>query len=65
MKTIYINEKGKITKRKIKRIAKKINKINIDERVIVAICKELIANDQLIQELNRYKIPILDRKMAF
>jgi len=45
MKTIYINQKGRITKRKIRKIAKKITKISKKEDVAIAICKDLIENE--------------------
>lgn len=65
MKTVYINENGEITKRKIRKIVKKINKIIKKEQVIIAICKNLCENEELLNELEDNKIQILNRKMAF
>jgi len=64
MKTIYINQKGRITKRKIRKIAKKITKISKKEDVAIAICKDLIENEELLQELESGGQIILNRKMA-
>ncbi|MDE5831271.1 MAG: hypothetical protein K2H53_06800 [Clostridia bacterium] len=64
MKTIYINKKGKLTKRKIRKIAKKVHKINKKEAAVIAICKELSQNEELLQELEGKGQIILDRKMA-
>lgn len=61
MKTVYINEKEKITKRKVRKIAKKIEKINKKEEVAVAICNELFENKELIEELKNRKITVLNR----
>lgn len=61
MKTIYINEKGKITKRKIRKITKKICKINKKEEIAVAICKELTNCEELIEELEDNRIMVLNR----
>lgn len=64
MKTIYINKKGRITKRKIRRIAKKISKKSRKEDIAVAICKDLSENEELLKELENTKQVILNRKMA-
>lgn len=64
MKTIYIYQKGKITKRKIRKIAKKISKASKKEDIVVAICKDLSENEELLQELESTKQIILNRKMA-
>ena len=65
MKTIYINENLKLTKRKIRKIAKKIYKKSKKEELVVALCKTLNQNKELIEEIKGYKIEILNRKMAF
>lgn len=64
MKTIYINKKGRITKRKIRKIAKKISKISKKDDIAVAICKDLSENEELLQELESEGQIILNRKMA-
>lgn len=60
MKTIYINEKRKLSTRKIKRIAKKINKINKKNEVAVAVSNNLLENKELINEIESYRIKVLD-----
>ena len=65
MKTVYINEKKKATKRRIKRIVKKIEKINKKEEVVIAICKELYDNEELIKELKQKKIAVLNGRWLF
>ena len=65
MKTVYINEKSKITNRKIRKIAKKVDKINNKEEVAVAICDGLAQNEELIDELKSYKITVLNGKWLF
>ena len=65
MKTIYLNEKKKIAKRKVKKIAKKLDKINRKEEVVVALSKTLNSNTELIDEIESYKIKVLNRTMAF
>lgn len=63
MKTVYINEKRKLTTRKIKKIAKKLNRTNKKEEIITAISKDLMENKELIREIESYKIKVLDRKV--
>jgi len=63
LKTVYINEKRKLTTRKIKKIAKKLNRTNKKEEIITAISKDLMENKELIREIESYKIKVLDRKV--
>lgn len=65
VKTIYLDEKKMLTDRKIRKIAKKIYKINKKEDLVVAISKNLKNNHELINEIESYNITVLDRKMAF
>ena len=64
MKTIYLDEKKMLTDRKIKKIAKKIYKINKKEDLVVAMSRNLKNNCELIDEIESYNITVLDRKMA-
>lgn len=54
-----------MTKRRIKKIGKKLNKINKKENIVVALSKKLSKNEELICEIENYKIEILNRKMDF
>ncbi|MCI8620892.1 MAG: hypothetical protein HFJ50_03745 [Clostridia bacterium] len=63
MKTVYLNEKKKLTKRKINKIAKKLEKINEKEEIVLAISKKLSENEELVNEIKRRKIAILNRQM--
>lgn len=65
MKTVYLNDKKIMTKRRIKKIGKKLNKINKKENIVVALSKKLSKNEELICEIENYKIEILNRKMDF
>ena len=65
MKTVYINEKRKLSKRKIKKIAKKIDKTNRKEEVVVAVSHELSYNKELIEEITSYNVKVLDGKWLF
>ncbi len=64
MRTVYLNEKKKLNKRRIKKIAKKLDKISQKEEIILAISKDLYENEELIGEISKLKIKILDRKVA-
>ncbi len=61
MKTVYISEKRKLTARKIKRIAKKIDKIGRTENIAVAISNDLRENKELLEELESRNFMILNR----
>lgn len=65
MKTVYLNDKKIMTKRRIKKIGKKLNKINKKEDIVVALSKKLSKNEELISEIESYKIEVLNRKMDF
>lgn len=65
MRTVYINEKSELNKRKIKKIAKKINKISKKEDIVVALSKELEKNTELNNQIEEYGIKILDGKWLF
>ncbi len=65
LRTIYINKKNKITKRKAKKIAKKLYKLKNKEEILVVISKNLADNSELITNLKEYNINYLNRKMAF
>lgn len=63
MKTVYLKEKKPLTQRRFRKIIKKLEKINKKEKVVCAISKSLIENEELIYEIEMLKIPILNRKM--
>ena len=50
-----------MTQRRIKKVAKKLYKINQKEEIIVALSKKLESNEELKNEINRYNIKILNR----
>lgn len=49
-----------MSSRKIRKIAKKVNKINRKEEVAVAISRDLINNKELIEAIESYKVKVLD-----
>lgn len=65
LKTIYINQNKRITDRRIRKIVKKVSKINKKEDIAIAICKKLSQNKELLQELESKKLIVLNRKVAF
>ncbi len=65
MKTVYINKNGNITKWKIRRIAKKVNKLNKKEETAVVLSKNLYEIQELVDEIEKYEVKILNRKMDF
>lgn len=60
MRTVYLKEKSNLSSWKIKRIAKKLEKKNRKEKIVVALCKNLSQNEELIKELSIRKIEILN-----
>lgn len=65
MKTVYLNDKKIMTKRRIKKIGKKLYKISKKEDIVVALSNKLSQNEDLIYEINNYNIEVLNRKMDF
>lgn len=65
MKTVYLNEKRKLTYRKIKKIAKKLDKLKRKDDIIVAVSKDLSDNNELIREIESYNIKVLDGRWIF
>lgn len=65
MRTVYINVKDEPNKRKIKKIAKKLYKINKKEDIVVALSKELQKNEELNNKIEEYGIKVLDGKWLF
>lgn len=61
MKTVYLDESKKLTKRRIRKIAKKLDKINQKEQIVLAISNTLSENIELREEIESYNIEILDR----
>ena len=64
LKAVYVHEKRKLTKWKIKRIAKKIDKIQKNENVAIAISKNLSQNEGLLQEFENRNFTVLTRSMV-
>ena len=60
MKTLYINEKRKLTSRRIKKIAKKTYKKARKEECTVILSKAIEKNEELIDALLEYNLTILD-----
>lgn len=65
MKTIYLNEKKKMTQRRVRKIIKKLEKLNKKEKIVVAINKDLSKNQELLEEIKKSKIEVLTRQMGF
>lgn len=65
MRTIYLNEKKKLTKRRARKIIKKLEKLNKKEKIVVAINKNLSDDQELIEQIKKSKIEVLTRKMDF
>lgn len=61
LKTVYLYESKKLTKRRIRKIAKKLDKINQKEQIVLAISNSLSENIELREEIESYNIEILDR----
>lgn len=59
MKTIYLNEKKRLTKRRVRKIIKKLEKTSKKEDIVVATSKELGKNEELVEEILKRKIDIL------
>lgn len=64
MKTVYFDEKRKITKRKIKKITKKLIKINKKEKIALVMNDKLMRCEELIKEIKCANIEVLTREMA-
>ncbi len=60
MRTIYITTKKELKQRKIKKIAKKLYKINKKEDIVVAISKGLEKQEGLTDEIRSYGLRILN-----
>ena len=65
LKTIYLNEKKKMTQRRVRKIIKKLEKLNKKEKIVVAINKDLSRNQELLEEIKKSKIEVLTRQMGF
>lgn len=65
MKTIYIEEKEDINKRKVKKLIKKIYKTSKKEDVVLAICKSLEDNEILLDYIIEYGFKVLDGRWLF
>lgn len=65
MKTVYLDSKKKMTPRRIKKVGKRLNRVNQREQIVVAISNNLMDNAELVNEIEKYRIDILNRQMAF
>lgn len=65
LKTIYLNEKKRMTQRRVRKIIKKLEKLNKKEKIVVAINKDLSRNQELLEEIKKSKIEVLTRQMDF
>ena len=65
MKTVYVDIEKEMTDRRIKKIAKKLYKLNRKENIVVALSKELEKNDGLVNQINEYGVSILDGRWLF
>ena len=61
LKTIYLNEKKKMTQRRVRKIIKKLEKLNKKEKIVVAINKNLSKNQELLEAIKKSKIEVLTR----
>ena len=61
LKTIYLNEKKKMTQRRVRKIIKKLEKLNKKEKLVVAINKNLSKNQELLEAIKKSKIEVLTR----
>lgn len=65
MRTVYINTKEELNKRKLKRIAKKLYKMNRKEEIVIALSKNLEENEELNEEISSYGLSILNGRWLF
>lgn len=65
MKTIYIEDIKKINEKKAKKIAKKLDRINKKEEIVVALSQNLKEYKELNEAIESYGIKILDGRWIF
>lgn len=65
MKTVYVDIEKEMTDRRIKKIAKKLYKLNKKDDIVVALSKDLEKNERLISQINEFGVKILDGKWLF
>ena len=65
MRTVYINNKDELNKRKQKKIAKKLYKMKKKEDIVVALSKNLKEYKELNDEISSYGLNILNGKWLF
>ena len=65
MRTVYINTKKELNKRRLKKIAKKLYKMNKKEEIVVALSKNLEENKELNEEISNYGLSILNGRWLF
>ena len=65
MRTVYIDTKKELNKRRLKKIAKKLYKMNKKEEIVVALSKNLEKNEELNEEISSYGLNILNGRWLF
>lgn len=65
LKTVYVNIDDDINKRKARRIAKKLYKINRKEDIVIALSKNLMKNEILNANIEEFGLKKLDGKWLF
>lgn len=55
MKTIYIDNNENLSKRKTRRIAKKLYKISKKEDIVIALSKNLKEHEELNREIENFR----------
>lgn len=65
LKTVYVNKERNLSKWKIRRLAKKLEKQSKKEDIAVLLSKKQSNNYELISEIESKNIKVLDRKVAF
>ena len=65
MKTVYVNPKKELTKKKMVKISKKLYKLNKKGDIAVAISNNIIGKEELCSLIYDYGIKILDGKWLF
>lgn len=65
MKTVYVDINKELTARRVKKLAKKLYKMNRKEDIAVALSKELEQNEELMSQINEFGIRVLNGKWLF
>jgi len=65
LKTVYVDINKELTARRVKKLAKKLYKMNRKEDIAVALSKELEQNEELMSQINEFGIRVLNGKWLF